>query len=730
MLRRMTNERLGRRRFLEVSIVTAGSLLPVVGCGSDEALGAPPEETVELSPEHFPQSVASGDPTPTTVILWTRVVDPTRPGEDLELELEVARGLTLEDRITLGDAPLLQLVARADADHTVRVRVEGLEPGTEYQYRFRYRSGSRLLGSPTGRTKTAPAEDSDATVSFAVVGCQDYVGKYYHLYELVSIRRPDFVLHLGDYIYETLREPTADGARQLQFDHADEALELGDTRAARSLDNYRDLYRKYRSDPALQAVHEGAPMIAIWDDHEFSNDAHGATGTYTDGRQNELDLERRANADRAWFEYMPVDYERSAARALDASASFPDNFRIYRDFRFGKHLHLIVADQRRYRSDHVVPEDAFPGAIFLTQPELAALLGTAPEDTVPFIDVETYADGAYAAALRDHASALELRPERLTGRLSAPWINALLAALTEASVQLELPPIDLEDPNLGRGYAYHQLMKSAEFSMVGSRYLLRQAPFEALALHRYRETEGASEDAFGAAQRAWFYDTIKQSTATWKVWGSQFTVSPRVLDLTQVPLAPAELQDRFYLSGEDWDGLPNRRRELLEQLSSVDNVVIVTGDLHALFAGTPHLPGEPERSVAEFVVGSISSSTWSAEINGVLRSELGDDPALLLLAQNLGPLLTAPGANPHLAFQNLVDNGYADVSVGPDRLTVHLNQLSPSDVQKPPSELEGVLQERVTSTRFYLEAGSRALRRTREERMQRWDVRQQAWVEV
>ena len=212
---------------------------------------------------------------------------------------------------------------------------------------------------------------------FAVVSCQDYAGKYFHAYRKLSTLDLDVIVHLGDYVYETTADPSfqvADAARQVSFGKPEQALSLGSGagsyQAAQSLDNYRDLYRQYRADPDLQAVHERFPMIAIQDDHEFSDDCHGDVSTYEDGRVDETSTPRRLAADQAWFEYMPVDLSQAPTQDWDERQPFPDQLRYYRSFVFGRHLELVMTDLRRYRPDHLVPEDAFPGAVFLEQAEL------------------------------------------------------------------------------------------------------------------------------------------------------------------------------------------------------------------------------------------------------------------------------------------------------------------------------------------------------------------------
>ena len=222
----------------------------------------------------------------------------------------------------------------------MKVRLEGLLPETRYFYRFIYEASGTRTTSRVGRFKTAPAEDADSAVRFAVVSCQDYVGKYYNVYRRLVLEELDFFIHLGDYVYETTGDASfqsAGEARSISLSDEAGALLLGEESespylAARSLDNYRELYKTFRSDEDLQAAHEAMAMVAIWDDHEFSDDAWGANATYFDGAKDEHDPERRQNADRAWFEYMPVDYPGDPDFVYEAGAApFPDDMRIYRD---------------------------------------------------------------------------------------------------------------------------------------------------------------------------------------------------------------------------------------------------------------------------------------------------------------------------------------------------------------------------------------------------------------
>jgi alkaline phosphatase D len=645
----------------------------------------------------------------------------------LQVLLQMALDPELTQPVELG-SEAMQLTTVPEWDHCLTLQVTGLTPATTYYYRFSYRTLDGVAQTRVGRTRTAPLETADVAPRFAVVCCQDYGGKYFHALRHVAEQELDFVVHLGDYVYESVGDASfqsTDDARQVRFSAPEEALLVGEGDAqflaAKSLSNYRDLYKTYRSDPDLQALHERHPMIAIWDDHEFSDDCYGQTANYLDGRADETSPERRAAADEAWFEYMPVDFTTAPASKLDAAAPFPDNFAIYRSFVFGKHLELFMTDLRRFRPDHLVPEDAPPGAVFLTQAELTAELGQLPPDAVPYVNIDSFADGVYRSALADNADTLGITAERLEGLVSAVWINTALSNLSGS----KLPePIDLSDASLELGYAYHCLLKSSEFSRIGSRYVVAVGPFEALAQKRLRETDGDSEILMGRAQRAWFTKAIQASSRTFKVWGSEIAFMSRHIDLSAVALAPPELQKLIAISAEDWDGFPNERRALLKELTKVDNVVILSGDLHCFFAGTPYLDGAPEKRVVELVTGSVSSSTWLDSIRGSLL----EDPTLPmnvdLLVDNVGALLADKLArpNPHLAFQELSRNGYSIVEVSATELEATIYTLATKVVATPPEKLKSKLDDLFETTRFRTRIGSAELEQELDGEYRTWSV--------
>ena len=709
-----------RRDLLKLSALAVGAL--PTACY--RATSDPKQLSDEDSARYFPQSVMSGDPRseldPSTntfaasIVLWVRVEDASVTSGELALSLSMALDEGMTQPVSLSaDAEVM--FTKAEADHCLGVRVGGLEPATTYYYRFSYQALEGIAQTRIGRTRTAPAGDAKEPVKFAVICCQDYVGKYFHVPQHISEQDVDFVLHLGDYVYETTGDPsfqTTSDARAIVFSAPEEALELGSGAAsylaAQSLSNYRDLYKQYRSDPGLQALHERHPIIAIWDDHEFSDDSHGDVATYDDGRSDETEPDRRAAADQAWFEFMPVDYTDPPTAKLDKLGEFPDNFTIYRSFVFGQHLELVITDLRRFRPDHLVPEDAPPGAVFLSADEVAANFDTPPADLVPYVDIESFADGVYQKALSDNADALAITAASLTGNFSAVWINGALASLMGA----DLPdPIDLTDTSLARGYAYHSLGKAQQFSRIGSRYVVAVGPFEALAQKLWQASKGRSEMLMGKAQRDWFLQTVHDSSRTFKIWGSEVAFQPRHIDLTGFDAAPADLRTLVSISAEDWDGFPNERRALLKELSNAKNVLVLSGDLHCYFAGTPFLPDDEATRVVELTTGSATSTTWLDSIAGSLNQSSSVPMNVKALLQILPALLTDTERrpNPHLAFQELSRNGYSIVEVGPNDITMTIRSIATKEVATAPEDLKKKLDDLFTSQRFRTQVDSAEL---------------------
>ena len=729
---------LSRRNFLRVTVVTLGAA-SLEACG-DEASTPTNQRVLEPGDAYFPQSVASGDPRPTSVVLWARVVDAERAGWDLDVELEVSLDANFAALLPINGATSVALKAEAAFDNCVKARIVG-EPGKTYYYRFIYERDGKFYRSRTGRTKTAPLETTDVNTRFAFVSCQDFIGRYYNSLTALKDESLDFVVHLGDYIYETTGDPsfqTPDATRKVVFGDEAGAISLttskGETYfAAKSLDNYRDLYRTYRGDEALRAVHENFAMIVGWDDHEFSDDCWGSNGTYLDGKTSENDVGRRKAANQAWFEYMPVDYPDKPEFRYDPSAMYPDDIRIYRDFTFGKHVHLVLTDLRSYRPDHLIAEDAFPGEVVYDQVALLAALPALPpaEVATPYIDIDTYMGGLYKGVLTQVAMASGYDPARIKGQVSVNYINAVVAQIN-ASMPPPDPMIPAIDPTgLPRGISNFDLNKNSFFGSIGARYLVHRDPFDIYATLKFT-ADPKTQDLMGATQEKWFLDTMTASTQTWKIWANEFSIMPLTIDLRMVAGVPAGLAKRFYMSIDAWDGFRDKRSAILGKLSPLGNVVAVTGDLHSFLAGTPYVDGDPTKKIVEFVGGAVSSGTWKDLLLAQIKSDpvLSQVPAAPLLASSIDSLVTAKDAmpNPHLAYASSKTHGYAVVEVTAAEIVVTYNEVGSAEVTKDYAATPKDYLAKIIKTRFKTVAGGSDLYKEIDGKFQRWDTATLAWV--
>ncbi|GHE79503.1 hypothetical protein GCM10017786_06750 [Amycolatopsis deserti] len=285
------------------------------------ALGAlalthlPDASAAELDPAPFTLGVASGEPDHTSVVLWTRLApDPLdaatggMPARPVAVRWSVARDEGFRHVIASGE-----VTAEPAAAHTVHVLVGDLAPDSWYWYRFEV-DGTR---SRTGRTRTLPAPGAKPDrLRFAFVSCQSWVGGPYPAYRDLAGQDLDFVVHLGDYIYET---------------------------AGGSLAEFRRLHALYKTSPDLRAAHARFPFFLTWDDHEVQNNYAGAVaGGAGDGRPF---LERRANGYQAYYEHLPMRPQQRP--------DGPDAL-MYRRMDFGRLARFSILDTRQYRSDQAL----------------------------------------------------------------------------------------------------------------------------------------------------------------------------------------------------------------------------------------------------------------------------------------------------------------------------------------------------------------------------------------
>ena len=663
------------------------------------------------SASSFPQSVASGDPAPDSVVLWTRLAPIAGEQGDAPVSLEVAT----DPGFSASVIQRRELLARAEHDHCVKVRVSGLDPRTTYYYRFLHNGEV----SPTGRTKTAPSPNDPVPVRFAVLNCMDYVGRYYntlaHL-ALTEADSTDFVAHLGDYIYETTGDPSfqaTSGPRQIKFDDEAGAVRLGGAAspfyAAASLDNYRQLYRTYRADPALQRVHELFPFVNIWDDHEFADDCWGAHTTTSDGRSVELNADRRRNAERAFFEYLPIGIgmDDQGVR-IDDSILYP-NARIYRNFRFGSLFQLFLTDYRSFRPDHLVPEDAFPGKITMTQADCAALLGDAwgkvrgSFDAYVNIDSPEYAGlkpvilaiatGAYMAEGAGAADAQARAVLAVSGNLSTTYINGLMAA---AGRQPAFQPQDLAA--MPRGLSFLLIGKQSLFSKYGSRYLVARDTFRLYAAFRGL-TDPETQDAYGPTQTTDLAQSLATSPVTWKVVADSVSFTPLGFDFAHPPLPlpagfPDALRVNLQLNADDWDGFPDGRRAMLDLLASA-NAVVISGDIHSSFV-TRHLSSSG-KTVPEFTISSVSSETFRDEVRAAalgnpLTAGLPGLDALVGATDLLASEAMKAGGQGQIVDSRTDANGYMVIQVTRDGLVADYRHIPANQVTNDWTSNPGALR--------------------------------------
>jgi alkaline phosphatase D len=285
----------------------------------------------------FSLGVASGSPLPDGVVLWTRLApEPLlgggMPPEPLVVDWEVAHDERFARVARAGRA-----LATPEWAHSLHVEVQGLEPGRWYFYRFRAGDAT----SPVGRTRTAPLAAAPLErLRLGLASCAHYEQGYFSAYRHMAKDDLDLVLHVGDYIYES-----SWGRVRPRRHGAPEPM---------TLDDYRERYALYKSDPDLQAAHAACPWLVTWDDHEVDND-------YAGERSMDLDpprffLERRAAAYRACYEHQPM---------RRGSVPFGPDMRIYGQHTFGRDVSLFLLDDRQYRSPQLCPYPGRGGSAFV-----------------------------------------------------------------------------------------------------------------------------------------------------------------------------------------------------------------------------------------------------------------------------------------------------------------------------------------------------------------------------
>lgn len=689
-----------RRQFIKFGSFITVSVASGVGlsaCGGSD--GAPGSDLALASGAwKFPQSVASGDPRADSIMLWTRAVPSAfdnvavATGSDTAIRLIVT---TTDNSAALGSNAALSGATVADVklplqvqyDNTVRHKLTGLSAAATYYYQF-------IAGdnrSNVGRFKTAPAADADvAQLQFVYMTCQDWSVNHWGAMTSIAAEQLDFIVHLGDYIYETVGEDFQLGAVESRHD----ALVLPDgvykngssgAKYANTVNDYRYLYKKYRTDARLQALHERFAFIAIWDDHEFTDDAWQDAETY-DGSFNAdgSDLHqpaRRRSANQAWFEYMPADV------TLDAANTTFQNIKIYRDFQFGKLMQLVMTDERLYRADHIIPESSINpatgkplgriGSRYLVPQDLfnsveaqkmagARSIGLDPLTTATMLgntQRQWWMDKMKAATATwklwgNEVSLLRMGLNGVDAIATLLALNAVTTVATSvgtaaastggnfavagaivagvtagaSSAVAQAAAVAIATKAAGGAAADAQAAAGVAAGLTAAQAAIAVATFGKVAAAAAAGQNGAALAAVAGQTIAFGY--IKPEVQANKA-NSAFVAASGKKD------ALSAFFTKFLLNCDQWDGYNSERKALMAHLktNNIGNVVAMTGDIHSFFAGTVNDDFDATGGGTPVMVDLVSAGISSDSFFSYLRdaaSTLGD----------IGTLVSYPVAVP------------------------------------------------------------------------------------
>jgi alkaline phosphatase D len=631
-------------------------------------------------------------------MLWTRAVPSAfdnvavATGSDTAIRLIVT---TTDNSAALGSNAALSGATVADVklplqvqyDNTVRHKLTGLSAATTYYYQF-------IAGdnrSNVGRFKTAPAADAEvAQLQFVYMTCQDWSVNHWGAMTSIAAEQLDFIVHLGDYIYETVGEDFQLGAVESRHD----ALVLPDgvykngssgAKYANTVNDYRYLYKKYRTDARLQALHERFAFIAIWDDHEFTDDAWQDAETY-DGSFNAdgSDLHqpaRRRSANQAWFEYMPADV------TLDVANTTFQNIKIYRDFQFGKLMQLVMTDERLYRADHIIPESSINpatgkplgriGSRYLVPQDLfnsveaqkmagAKSIGLDPLTTATMLgntQRQWWMDKMKAATATwklwgNEVSLLRMGLNGVDAIATLLALNAVTTVATSvgtaaastggnfavagaivagvtagaSSAVAQAAAVAIATKAAGGAAADAQAAAGVAAGLTAAQAAIAVATFGKVAAAAAAGQNGAALAAVAGQTIAFGY--IKPEVQANKA-NSAFVAASGKKD------ALSAFFTKFLLNCDQWDGYNSERKALMAHLktNNIGNVVAMTGDIHSFFAGTVNDDFDATGGGTPVMVDLVSAGISSDSFFSYLRdaaSTLGD----------IGTLVSYPVAVP------------------------------------------------------------------------------------
>ena len=307
-----------------------------------QAIAAPAERDRPWRVNPFALGVASGRPRPDAVVLWTRLLvdeqDRAVAGNDaIDVTVEVFADSALKQRVHLA-----KITTDASRGHSVHLLVQSLQPSTDYWYRFRQGDAT----SSVGHTRTTPALQADvAMLRIALSSCQHYEAGLFVAHQEIAQQDLDFVLFVGDYIYES------SNAQYTTRKHI--------TEEPKTLEQYRARYALYKQDPMLQASHAAHPWVLMWDDHEVVNDY----ANQVDMKNTPVPefLARRAAGYQAYFEHQPV------LLGPDPKSPQRASMRLHDQFAWGRLADIWTLDNRQFRSPLACPDPVRGGGRMVTQ---------------------------------------------------------------------------------------------------------------------------------------------------------------------------------------------------------------------------------------------------------------------------------------------------------------------------------------------------------------------------
>lgn len=620
----------------------------------------------------YPQGVASGDPHTDSVILWTRR-PPVKDKQALTLMVEVAADRQFKRVVATAKAPIAE-----GTDWTCRILAAGLKPRTVYWYRFTDEHGA---GSRIGRTMTAPSLTDARPVNFAFVSCQMVPAGACNAYRRMIWEderkrvgdQLGFVLHLGDFVYEVVWYPE-DRAQYYSRRLRDvvrypSGEKIRDFHVPATVDDYRALYRGYLSDPDLRDARARWPFVCMWDNHEFSWKGWQSQQDFGGVRPAQT---RKVAANQAWFEYQP-------ARVIKASADL-NKF----DAPRVKNAPLTEFD------DHGLGLEVGNRAAI----ESLKLFRTLRwGKNVELVLTDNRSLRSQPAMQRKEAAAFQSQ--------NFPYVAS------ENAMNI-----------LDAGRAYHDGAPPATIR------------FNDVEVPNFRKDE-PPQSMLGREQKSWFLQSLRSSSATWKVWGNSIGMVDWRLDFQNLPqkVGPKWPDDGYgTMLVEDWSAYRHERAEILSYIRShgVTGVAVICGDRHAFEAGTVSASLQPQAFdpvIPEFITASISApglfegAEYSLPKDHPLRAVYLYQPVAggpvqpainfsmkhgvraSLALQRTGDLKQALAETnrelaPQLSFVDVGAHGYAIVSADSTHLDVEFVCI-PRPLQRSDSEDGGPVSYRV-----------------------------------